>query len=288
MQLIYVFFVFLFQLKARKMKTYHKVLAIAGTDSGGGAGIPADIKTISACGCYAECVITAVTVQNTLGVSGVHDIPADVIENQARAVLSDMGADAIKIGMLSETATVKAVAKVIRETEHKIPSVLDTVMVSTSGHPLLKPEAITALREELMPEVQIITPNIPEAEVLLGKKVTSADQLPDCARELSKIAGNSVLLKSGHIENSDELTDVFYNADNGRISRYPGRKIESRNTHGTGCTMSSAMASFLAMGATMEEAVSEAKKYLQKAIEAGADYQIGNGHGPVKHFWNFW
>ncbi len=270
------------------MKTYYKVLAIAGTDSGGGAGIPADIKTISACGCYAECVITAVTVQNTLGVSGVHDIPADTIEAQARAVISDMGADAIKIGMLSKLETVKAVARVIRESGRKIPSVLDTVMVSTSGHPLLKAEAITALREELMPEIHIITPNIPEAEVLLGKKVTSADQLPDCARELSAIAGNSVLLKSGHLEGCDELTDVFYNAETGKLSRYPGRKIESRNTHGTGCTMSSAIASFLAKGAAMEEAVSAAKEYLQKAIEAGADYQIGNGHGPVKHLWNFW
>lgn len=269
------------------MKRYHKVLAIAGTDSGGGAGIPADIKTISACGCYAECVITAVTVQNTTGVKAVHDIPADIIEAQIDAVLSDMGADSIKIGMLSQTETVRAVARRVSP-EKNIPKILDTVMVSTSGHALLKPEAIEALRNELMPAVSIITPNIPEAEVLLGKKVTSADQLPDCARELSAIAGNSVLLKSGHLEDCDELTDVFYNAANGRISRYPGRKIDSRNTHGTGCTMSSAMASHLAKGATMEEAVAAAKEYLQKAIEAGASYQIGNGHGPVKHFWEFW
>lgn len=278
----------MFQLTAQIMKTYHKVLAIAGTDSGGGAGIPADIKTISACGCYAECVISAVTVQNTLGVSCVHDIPAGIIEAQARAVLTDMGAHAIKIGMLSKTETVNAVAGAITEYGQGIPAVLDTVMVSTSGHYLLKPDAIDALMKNLMPTVSIITPNIPEARVLLGREISHASCMDDCARELSRIAGNSVLLKGGHLEGVEELTDVFYNAETGKISHYPAPRIESRNTHGTGCTMSSAMASFLAMGASMETAVSEAKQYLHNAIMAGADYEIGHGHGPVKHFWKFW
>lgn len=270
------------------MKTYHKVLAIAGTDSGGGAGIPADIKTISACGCYAECVITAVTVQNTMGVSDVHDIPPHIIEAQARAVLGDLGADAIKIGMLSNPETVSTVARVMEELGRHIPSVLDTVMVSTSGRNLLSPEAVEALRNELMPTVSIITPNIPEAQVLLGKEIADASDMDDCARELAMLAGNSVMLKGGHLKETDNLTDVFYNAATGKLSRFSSPKIESRNTHGTGCSLSSAMASYLAKGASMEEAVAKAREYLHNAIKAGAEYQIGNGHGPVKHFWNFW
>lgn len=267
-------------------KLYHKVLTIAGTDSGGGAGVPADIKTISACGCYAECVITAVTVQNTMGVSGVHDIPADIIKAQTKAVLSDIGADAIKIGMLSLPETVEAVAEAIEDspTPH---IVLDTVMVSTSGHALLVPEAVKALRDKLMPLASIITPNIPEAEVLLGKRITHAHEMEDCARELSRIAENSVLLKAGHLTDS-ELCDIFYNIQTGRITRYPAKRIESANTHGTGCTLSSAIASYLAQGLDMESAVMKGKEYLYGALCAGADYKIGNGHGPVKHFWRFW
>lgn len=266
------------------MKNYNTVLSIAGTDSGGGAGIPADIKAISACGCYAECVITAVTVQNTLGVTGVHDIPADIIKAQARAVLGDIGADSIKIGMLSKVETVEAVAEVVAEYNCK-NVVLDTVMVSTSGHPLLAPEAIDALTSKLLPLASIITPNIPEAEVLLRRRIASAGEMELCAIQLSEIAGNSVLLKAGHLD-SDELSDVFYNKITGKITRYPAPRIETRNTHGTGCTLSSAMAAFLARGFGMEDAIAHAKEYLYQAIKAGADYEIGHGHGPVNHFWN--
>ena len=265
------------------MKQYHKVITIAGTDSGGGAGVPADIKAISANGCYAACVITAVTAQNTLGVSAVHDIPPEIIKAQAEAVLSDIGADAIKIGMLSKTETVNAVADVLADSP--TPNiVLDTVMVSTSGHRLLQPDAIDALRNNLMPKALLITPNIPEAEVLLDEKITMQSQLDDCARRLSDIAGNSVLLKAGHLEDTDQLIDVLYNKVSGKLSYYPFHRINTVNTHGTGCTLSAAIASHLALGCTLEDAVARAEEYLHKALEAGAEYEIGRGHGPVKHF----
>ncbi|MCQ2250156.1 MAG: bifunctional hydroxymethylpyrimidine kinase/phosphomethylpyrimidine kinase [Bacteroidales bacterium] len=270
------------------MQKYHTVLAIAGTDSGGGAGIPADIKTISACGCYAQCAITAVTVQNTLGVSDIHDIPASVIKAQIKSVISDMGAQAIKIGMLSKADTVLAVADALRECAQGIPKVLDTVMISTSGHPLLQPDAMEALISQLMPLSSVITPNLPEAEALLGTSIGSISQMEECAYQLHKITGGSVLLKGGHLADTDVLTDVLYNAGNGRTSRYSAPRVESCNTHGTGCTMSSAMASYLALGMDLEQAVGKAKQYLHKAIEAGAGYSIGHGHGPVKHFWEFW
>lgn len=261
-------------------------MTIAGTDSGGGAGVPADIKTISACGCYAECAITAVTVQNTLGVTGVHDIPAEIIKAQIKAVLDDIGADSIKIGMLSKKETVDAVADSIRNSGVR-NIVLDPVMVSTSGHSLLLPEAVEALKFNLIPLATIITPNIPEAEVLLGRKISDQSETEDCARELSKIGNNSVLLKAGHF-NDDALFDVLYNAETGKVTKFEARRIESKNTHGTGCTLSSALASFLAQGLSLELAVSNAKGYIDSAIRAGADYVIGNGHGPVKHFWKYW
>ena len=265
------------------MKTYPKVITIAGTDSGGGAGIPADIKAISACGSYAACVITAVTAQNTLGVSAVHDIPAAIIKAQAEAVLSDIGADAIKIGMLSKAETVNAVAEALQHSP--TPNiVLDTVMVSTSGHRLLQPDAVDALRNNLMPKALLITPNIPEAEVLLGMEISTQSQLDNCARQLSEIAGNSVLLKAGHLEDNDEIYDVLYNATTGGSTRYPAKRINTVNTHGTGCTLSAAIAAFLSQGFALETAVQKAEDYLHRAIAAGAEYKIGNGHGPVKHF----
>lgn len=273
---------------SKAMKKYRKVLAIAGTDSGGGAGIPADIKAISACGCYAECAITAVTAQDTTGVSSIHDIPPEIIKEQIIKVIGDIGADSIKIGMLSNASTVTAVAEALEECAKGIPTVLDPVMVSTSGHSLLKPDAIEALTGRLMPLAAIITPNIPEAEALLGIKINGAEYLEDCAKRLSGIAGNSVLLKGGHLEDGDELTDILYNSATGKTSSYSAPRLLTPNTHGTGCTMSSALAAFLANGESMEDAVAHAKEYLYQAIRQGAEYQIGHGHGPVKHFWEFW
>ncbi len=270
------------------MQEYHTVLAIAGTDSGGGAGIPADIKTISACGCYAQCAITAVTVQNTMGVSQIHDIPPEVIKAQILAVVGDMGTHAIKIGMLKRAEAVSAVASALMECGKGIPTVLDTVMVSTSGHQLLDTDAAEALTGILMPLTTLITPNIPEAETLLRTRIDNESQLRECAYQLHKVSGTSVLLKGGHLEGTGMLTDALYNCKTGRCTTYSASKVESRNTHGTGCTMSSAIASYLAMGMDMETSVGRAKQYLHNAIEAGAGYTIGHGHGPVKHFWELW
>lgn len=265
------------------MKHYHKVLTIAGSDSGGGAGVQADIKTISACGCFAASAITAITVQNTLGVTGVHPVPTDFIEQQIEAVLSDIGADAIKIGMLHSEDVVRVVVRMLQKHECK-NVVVDPVMVSTSGHRLIEESAIESLCANLLPLASVITPNIPEAEILLGgKKLERQASLYDAARELGGKFGTSVLLKAGHLT-EDKLVDIFYNAVDGSITELPSVRIDTKNTHGTGCTMSSAFASYLAKGMNMVEAAKGAKEYINNAIIAGADYEIGHGHGPVNHF----
>lgn len=267
-------------------KEYKKVLSIAGSDSGGGAGIQADIKTISACGCYATTAITAITVQNTLGVIDVYPIPATIIEGQLNAVLSDIGADAIKIGMLHSSEVICCITKALKQYNIK-NIVLDPVMVSTSGHKLMQDEAIEALKNELFHNVRVITPNIPEAEILLGKKINNQQDLYLFAKELSNHRKVSVFLKAGHLK-EDELIDIFYNAESDEILELSSKRISTPNTHGTGCTLSSALASFLAKGQSLNEAASNAKNYINNAIIEGAAYQIGHGYGPVNHFWNFW
>lgn len=265
---------------------YKRVLTIAGSDSGGGAGIQADIKTISACGCYAASAITAVTVQNTVGVTDVHPVPVHIIEAQINAVLSDIGADAVKIGMLHSSEVILAVKKALQlNCAQNI--VLDPVMVSTSGHKLMQDAAIETLKKELLYEVRVITPNIPEAEILLGKKINHQNDLPLFAKELSANRKVSVLLKAGHLT-ENELVDIFYNAETDEVLELKSVRIETRNTHGTGCTLSSAVASFLALGLPLNEAVQHAKEYINNAIIEGAAYQIGQGHGPVHHFYKFW
>jgi hydroxymethylpyrimidine/phosphomethylpyrimidine kinase len=265
---------------------YKRVLTIAGSDSGGGAGIQADIKTISACGCYAMSAITAITVQNTLGVGEVHPVPANIIEGQIKAVLNDMGADAMKIGMLHSSEVIMTVKECLKLYPIK-NIVLDPVMVSTSGDKLMQDEAIETLKHELLYDVRVITPNIPEAEIILGKKIHRQDELSSFAKELSSNRKVSVLLKAGHFTEK-ELTDIFYNAETGQIIELKSERIETRNTHGTGCTLSSAIAAFLAHGLSLNEAILKAKEYINNAIVEGAPYIIGKGHGPVHHFYKFW
>jgi len=264
-----------------RMKHYTTVLTIAGSDSGGGAGIQADIKTISALGCYATTAITAITVQNTVGVEAVHPVPVDFVKGQIEAVLSDIGADAVKIGMLQSAEIVQAVAETLRK--YKVGNVvLDPVMVSTSGHRLIEEEAIDTLRRELIPLARVITPNIPEAEILLGgEEIRSQASLPEMAQRLSASYGVSVLLKAGHLS-EDELTDILYDKETDKLLRLTSKRIRTRNTHGTGCTMSSALAASLAKGETLQQAASSAKTFISNAIIAGADYEIGHGHGPVQ------
>ena len=266
------------------MKKYNRVLTIAGSDSGGGAGIQADIKAISAMGCYATSAITAITVQNTLGVQAVHPVPLDILEGQIDEVLSDIGADAIKIGMLHSAEVVNLVADMIGKYEIR-NVVLDPVMVSTSGHRLIEEDAVEVIMRRLMPLARVITPNIPEAEILAGCSISGEDVFDEIARKLSGNTGVSVLLKAGHLS-GESLVDYFYNAEDGTMTKLPSKRVHTRNTHGTGCTLSSAFAAALAKGEDLTTAAVTAKKYIEQAIISGADYEIGGGHGPVNHFWS--
>lgn len=263
-------------------KHYDRVLAIAGSDSGGGAGIQADIKTIQSLGCYASSAVTAITVQNTIGVRSVFPVPAEVVSEQIDAVLEDIGADAIKIGMLQSVDVVRCVAEQLRH--HAVKNVvLDPVMVSTSGNRLLEEQAIGIMKEELFPLVRVITPNIPEAELLLGDTyLDSPASMANAAKRLADKYEVSVLLKAGH-QAGDNLIDYFYDKEHDILLELPSQRVDSRNTHGTGCTMSSAFAAFLAMGDSLENAARGAKAYINAAIISGADYEIGHGHGPVNH-----
>ncbi len=264
------------------MKHYPRVLTIAGSDSGGGAGVQADIKTISATGSYAASAITAITVQNTIGVEQVYGIPAEIIGAQIQAVISDIGVDSIKIGMLHSAEIIHTIAEQIKKW-NITNVVLDPVMISTSGHKLIEDSAISSLKTELFPLARVVTPNIPEAEFLTGIQIKSQQELPQIARTLSCGGKISVLMKAGHaVEN--ELVDIFYNAETDTILELRSPRINSKNTHGTGCTISSAFASYLAQGYSLDDAAKAAKEYIRKAIEAGAEYEIGHGHGPVDHF----
>ena len=262
-------------------KRYNTVLTIAGSDSGGGAGIQADIKAISAMGCYAASAITAITVQNTLGVQAVHPVPLEILRGQIDAVLSDIGADAIKIGMLHSSEVVNLVAEMIEKYQIR-NIVLDPVMVSTSGHRLIEEDAVEVIKTRLMPLARVITPNVPEAEILAGCKIAGEDEFEAIARRLSDNGNVSVLMKAGHLS-GDSLVDYFYNAEDDTITRLQSKRVQTKNTHGTGCTLSSAFAASLAKGENLTDAAISAKRYIEQAIISGAEYEIGKGHGPVNH-----
>lgn len=264
------------------MKTYNKVLTIAGSDSGGGAGIQADIKAVSAMGCYAASAITAVTVQNTIGVQAVHPVPLDILEGQIDAVLSDIGADAVKIGMLHSAEVVNLVADKLQQ--YGIRNVvLDPVMVSTSGHRLIEESAVQVIKERLLPLARVLTPNLPEAEILIGRKIAGERDFKNVAEELAGRYNVSVFLKAGHLS-EETLTDYFYNVEDHSLTLLPSLRVHTRNTHGTGCTLSSALAAALARGEDLTSAARSAKKYIEQAVISGAEYEIGHGHGPVDHF----
>jgi hydroxymethylpyrimidine/phosphomethylpyrimidine kinase len=265
---------------------YKRVLTIAGSDPSGGAGIQADLKTISACGCYGMSAITAVVDENTVRVNGIYSVPASFVQGQIKSVLDDIGADAIKIGMLHSSELICAVKETL--SGYNIRNiVLDPVMVATSGSNLLEKKAIEVLKNELIPQVRIITPNIPEAEILLNEKINRQEDLPRIVQRLSCHNTVSVLLKAGHLT-GEELTDVFYNAESDEIIQLRSKRIATPNTHGTGCTLSSAIASFLAHDLSLNDAVRNAKEYINQAIIHGAEYEIGKGHGPVHYFYQFW
>ncbi|WP_026036551.1 bifunctional hydroxymethylpyrimidine kinase/phosphomethylpyrimidine kinase [Limnohabitans sp. Rim47] len=259
---------------------YARVLTIAGSDSGGGAGIQADLKTFAALGCYGTSAITALTAQNTVGVQGIHAVPAEFLKAQIQSVLDDIGVDAVKIGMLHAPGIVEVVAWAIDH--YKLTNVvLDPVMVATSGDRLIASETVQVLVHELFPRVSVITPNLDEAALLLGRDIPNAEALDIAAQDLLGMGARAVLLKGGHLA-GDEVVDLLADAS-GPLQRLASRRIASRNVHGTGCTLSSAIAAHLALGHGLSEAVSLARAFILAAIAQGADVTTGQGHGPLNH-----
>jgi hydroxymethylpyrimidine/phosphomethylpyrimidine kinase len=255
-----------------------RVLVIAGSDSGGGAGIQADIKTITALGAFAATAITALTAQNTLGVHGVMPVPPAFIRQQIEVVLSDIGADVIKIGMLGDAATIGTVCDALADFAPGVPVVLDPVMVAKGGHALLAAEAVDGLRHRLLPVSAVITPNLPEAEALTGLTIRTEAEMRVAAAAILAMGVPAVLLKGGHLE-SDTVVDLL--ATDAGVEAFAAPRIPTRHTHGTGCTTASAVAAGLAQGLSLRESVIRARLYVRAAI-AGAP-GLGLGHGPLDH-----
>jgi hydroxymethylpyrimidine/phosphomethylpyrimidine kinase len=260
-------------------------VTIAGSDSGGGAGIQADLKTFSALGVYGASVITALTAQNTQGVQAIHDVPPDFVAAQIDAVFSDLNVAAVKIGMLSRVPTIEAVAAGIAR--HRMKNVvLDPVMIATSGDRLLAPDAIDSLRRLLIPRADIITPNLPEAAALLDVSIAKDEsEMRAQGERLIAVGATAVLIKGGHGSGADSV-DLLIGKDG--VERLAAPRVATRNTHGTGCTLSSAIAAGLAKGLTLTDAVRAAKAYVTAAIGAADKLNIGKGHGPVHHFHPWW
>jgi hydroxymethylpyrimidine/phosphomethylpyrimidine kinase len=256
-------------------------LTIAGSDSGGGAGIQADLKTFAALGVYGTSALTAVTAQNTLGVFGVQEISPELVAAQIDAVVADIGADATKTGMLASAPIIAAVADRVRA--HNLPNlVVDPVMIAKSGDRLLRADAVAALRELLLPLASLVTPNIPEAETLVGRELTSDEDLRDAARAITDLGARAVLVKGGH--RPGDADDLLY--DGHSFQTFHAPRIKTPHTHGTGCTLSAAIAAHLAKGLSLEDAVGAAKQLLTGALAAA--YPIGAGHSPVHHFYRLW
>lgn len=256
-----------------------KALTIAGSDSGGGAGVQADLKTFTVLGVYGMTAITSITVQNTVGVFGVYDLPAHVVYNQIKVVVEDIGVDAAKTGMLSSEEIIKAVSKAIRDLRIE-KLVVDPVMRAKSGDSLLEPSAKETLIKQLLPLALVVTPNIPEAEEICGFEINSIQDMEKACRIIYSFGPSYVVVKGGHLEGNKKV-DVVYD---GKSFHYlEGKYVLTKNTHGTGCTFSSAITAFLAKGEEPLEAIRKAKHYLQSAIEKSLD--IGHGHGPLNHMW---
>jgi hydroxymethylpyrimidine/phosphomethylpyrimidine kinase len=254
------------------------VLIVAGSDSGGGAGIQADIKTVTALGGYAMTAITAVTVQNTLGVTAVHEIPSEIVAAQITAVLGDIGADVIKTGMLSSLAIVEAAARAIAQAGPEIPRVVDPVMHAKGGHALLADAATQALISLMIRGAAVVTPNLPEAEVLTARRIVSADDMLGAVDALRGLGAEAVLLKGGHLP-GERLLDLLITR--GDVVRFEDSRIPSKSTHGTGCTLASAIATHLSLGRSLTDAVAKARHYVREAIAHAPGF--GQGHGPLNH-----
>ncbi|MDX8351819.1 bifunctional hydroxymethylpyrimidine kinase/phosphomethylpyrimidine kinase [Cognatiyoonia sp. IB215182] len=262
------------------------VLSIAGSDPSGGAGIQADIKAISANGAYAMTAITALTAQNTQGVSWIELVPPDFVAAQIAAVFADVRVDAVKIGMIATSDIAATVADALTKHADNVPVVLDPVMIAKGGAPLLADDAVKTLRDRLLPLATLVTPNLPEAAHLLDEPVTmTRDAMAHHAQALAELGPQAVLIKGGHLP-GDDSPDVLYAA--GETHWFESKRTATQNTHGTGCSLSSALAAELAKGAALPQAVGAAKAYITAAIVAADDLNVGQGHGPIHHFTNLW
>lgn len=263
---------------------YYTALTIAGSDSCGGAGIQADIKTMSALGVYAASAITAITVQNTKGVYGIQNVEPKIVKGQIEAVMEDIHPDAIKIGMVNDCDTIRAIAETLKKYQDSFQHlVIDPVMVSTSGCRLMQEDALDVFITELLPLATLLTPNIPEAEILANRKIENVEDIKAAAAAISKLGCRYVLIKGGHFDGEEKIDHLFEGGK--QKTSYRGISVNTRNTHGTGCTLSSAITSYLAREMDMNTAIAMAKTYLSGAILAGKDIKIGEGHGPVNHFY---
>ena len=255
-----------------------RVLICAGSDSGGGAGIQADLKTVTALGGFAMTAITALTAQNTMGVFSISDIPVDFVAQQIQVVLDDIGADCVKTGMLHSEGVIRAVIHALDECAPDVPLVVDPVMVAKGGHRLLDPEALEMLKSVIIPRAHLVTPNIPEAELLTNSVIETVDDMAQAAETLLSLGPEAVLLKGGHMKGS-EMTDLLVAP--GVTKAFTSEKIETRHTHGTGCTMASAIATGIAQGLDVETSVERARSYVRTAILTAPEH--GQGHGPLNH-----
>jgi hydroxymethylpyrimidine/phosphomethylpyrimidine kinase len=258
-------------------------MTIAGSDSGGGAGIQADLKTFAALGVYGTSAITAITAQNTVGVDDVLELPPAMVAAQIDAVIGDIGADAVKTGMLASAAIIGVVVEKVRE--HALPNlVVDPVMVAKSGDSLLRDDAVEALREGLVPLAVVITPNVPEAEVLTGMKIESSEDARRAAQRIHEMGAQNVVVKGGHAAWAGGAVDLFF--DGSSFHEFDAPRVDTNSTHGTGCTFASAIAASLAKGSSPREAVALAKAFVTRALQQA--YPVGHGHGPVHHFFRYW
>ncbi|PZU80284.1 MAG: bifunctional hydroxymethylpyrimidine kinase/phosphomethylpyrimidine kinase [Chryseobacterium sp.] len=262
---------------------YPSVLTIAGFDGSGGAGIQADIKTISSLGCYATSVLTALPVQNTMGVRNIFSIPVQAVSEQIESILDDIFPDAIKIGMVHTSELVETIVKTLAKYK-KVPIVFDPVMVATSGHRLIEEETIQTIIEKLFPISDIITPNMDEASILANMEVKTLDDMKIAGERIKKLGCKNILLKGGH-QITEKITSLFY-SDKDDFQTFESLKLNTKNTHGSGCTLSSAIASFIAQGKSIDEAVALAQNYVSEAILEGSNVQTGKGNGPLNHFFN--
>ena len=264
------------------MAQIHRALTIAGSDSGGGAGIQADLKSFSALGVYGASVLTAITAQNTLGVTAIQELPKEIVQAQIDAVLQDIGADAVKTGMIANSEIIEVISRRLRHYD-VTRLVVDPVMVAKSGDALLRPEAVETLRRKLIPLAAVVTPNLPEAETLTEHPVRTPEAMRAAAREIVLMGARAAVVKGGHLEGPTAVDVLF---DGSEFSEFSSKRVDTRNTHGTGCTFASAIAAYLARGEDVYHAVGSAKRYLSGALMEA--YDVGAGHGPVHHFWQLW